>query len=257
MDPIKYIFEKLALTRRLSRWHMLLFEYDIKYVTQKSIKGSVLSDYLANHPVEDYESLKFDFPYEDIMLVKDCETPSLDKGPDPGSCWKMMFDDSSNCMVHGVEVVLMNPNGGYTHFTTRLCFECTNNIAEYEACILGIEVTIDTRIKIHEMYEDSTLVIYQVKCEWETRDEKLIPYRAHIVELIKYFDEITCHHVPRAENQIADALAMLASIFQVRFLNEVSFITIERKMALAYCLLVEEETEEKLWFYDIKNYLQN
>ena len=31
MDPIKYIFEKSALTRRISRWHMLLSEYDIEY----------------------------------------------------------------------------------------------------------------------------------------------------------------------------------------------------------------------------------
>ncbi|XP_050896335.1 uncharacterized protein LOC127103089 [Lathyrus oleraceus] len=191
------------------------------------------------------------------MLVKDCETPSPDEGPEPGSCWKTMFDGSSNCMGHGVEVVLMNPNGGYTPFTSRLCFECTNNIAEYESCILGIEAAIDTRIKILKVYGDLALVIYQVKGEWETRDEKLIPYRAHIMELIKYFDEITFHHVPRAENQIADALAMLAFMFQVRFLNEAPLIKIERKTAPAYCLLVEEEIDEKPWFYDIMNYLQN
>lgn len=78
------------------------------------------------------------------MLVKDCETPSPDEGPESGSRWKMMFDGSPNCMRNGVGVVLMNPNGGYTPFTTRLCFECTNNILEYEACILGIEAAIDT-----------------------------------------------------------------------------------------------------------------
>lgn len=50
---------------------------------------------------------------------------------------------------------------------------------------------------------------------------------------------------------------MLASMFQVRFINEEPLITIERKIELAYCLLVEEETDEKPWFYDIKNYLQN
>ncbi|XP_050919315.1 uncharacterized protein LOC127136843 [Lathyrus oleraceus] len=160
-------------------------------------------------------------------------------------------------MGHVVGFVLMNPNGGYTPFTTRFCFECTNNIAEYEACILDIEATIDTRIKILEVYGDSALVIYQFKGEWETRDEKLIPHRAHILELIKYFDEITFHHVPREENQITDALAMLASMFEVKFLNEASFIIIERKPMPTYYLLVEEEINEKLRFYDIKNYLQN
>ncbi|XP_050918754.1 uncharacterized protein LOC127136206 [Lathyrus oleraceus] len=160
-------------------------------------------------------------------------------------------------MGHGVGVVLMNPNGGYTPFTARLCFEYTNNIAEYEACTLGIEAAIETRIKILEVYGDSSLVIYQVKGEWETCDEKLIPYCAHIVELIKYFDEITFHHVPRAENQRANAFDMLASMFQVIFINEPPLITIERKTVSSYCLLVEEETDEKPWFYDIKSYLQN
>ena len=39
MDLIKYIFEKPALTGRISRWKMLLFEYDIEYHTQKAIKA--------------------------------------------------------------------------------------------------------------------------------------------------------------------------------------------------------------------------
>ena len=47
MDPIKYIFEKPALTRRIARWHVLLSKFDIVYVTQKAVKGSTLVDYLA------------------------------------------------------------------------------------------------------------------------------------------------------------------------------------------------------------------
>jgi hypothetical protein len=35
MDPIKYIFEKPALTGKIARWQMLLSEYDIQYVTQR------------------------------------------------------------------------------------------------------------------------------------------------------------------------------------------------------------------------------
>ena len=54
MDPIKYIFEKPALTGRIARWQMLLSEYDIVYVTQKAIKGSALADYLADLPMKSY-----------------------------------------------------------------------------------------------------------------------------------------------------------------------------------------------------------
>ena len=38
MDPIKYIFEKPALSGRIARWQMILTEYDIQYTTQKAIK---------------------------------------------------------------------------------------------------------------------------------------------------------------------------------------------------------------------------
>ena len=60
MDLIKYIFENPSLTRRVSRWQMILTEYDIQYTTQKSTKGSVLVDHLAHQPMEDdYQLMKF------------------------------------------------------------------------------------------------------------------------------------------------------------------------------------------------------
>ena len=49
---------------------MLLSEYDIKYRTQKAIKSSVLADYLAHQPVEDHQSTEYEFPDEDVMLLK-------------------------------------------------------------------------------------------------------------------------------------------------------------------------------------------
>ena len=54
MDPVKYIFEKPALTGRITQWQVLLSEFDIIYVTQKAVKGSALADYLAQQPLNDY-----------------------------------------------------------------------------------------------------------------------------------------------------------------------------------------------------------
>ena len=71
MDPIKYIFEKPALTGRVARWQMILTEYDIQYTTQKAIKSSVIADYLAHQPVEDYTPMKFEFPDEDVLVVEE------------------------------------------------------------------------------------------------------------------------------------------------------------------------------------------
>ena len=46
MDPLKYLFEKPALSGRLSRWLIFLVEFDLKYVARKTIKGSVVSDFV-------------------------------------------------------------------------------------------------------------------------------------------------------------------------------------------------------------------
>ena len=48
MNPIKYIIEKPALTRKISRWQMLLSEFDIMFVKRKAIKGQAIANYLAN-----------------------------------------------------------------------------------------------------------------------------------------------------------------------------------------------------------------
>ena len=69
MDPLKYLFEKLALSGRLSRWFILLAEFELKYVARKTIKGSVVSDFCAENPIEG-EDGKEDFSDKDILDIK-------------------------------------------------------------------------------------------------------------------------------------------------------------------------------------------
>ncbi|XP_050897521.1 uncharacterized protein LOC127104378 [Lathyrus oleraceus] len=127
MDPIKYIFEKSAINDKVAQWKMALTKYNIQHVTQKAMKRSVTSDYLAQQPLEDYQSMRFELLDEDIMLIRDCNIPGLEEGLEPGSRWNLVFDGAFNAQ-------------------------------EYEACIFGIEAAIDLRIKIIEVYRDSALV---------------------------------------------------------------------------------------------------
>ncbi|XP_073219715.1 uncharacterized protein [Cicer arietinum] len=251
MDPIKYIFEKPALTGRIARWQMLLSEYDLVYVTQKSIKGSALAEYLAHQPVEDYQSMQCEFPDEDIMnLVEEIESSDKEK-------WRLVFDGASNALGHGIGAILISPENQFTPFTAKVCFYCTNNIAEYEACVMGIKAAIESNVKFLEVYGDSLLVIHQTKGDWETRDSKLIPYHTHIKELTEHFEKITFHHIPREENQLADALATLSSMFKITTNQDVPVIKIQQREKPAYCLSIEEEYDGKPWFYDIKSYVKN
>lgn len=186
--------------------------------------------------------MRFDFPDEDIMFVRDWGVLEPERGPEPGSRWMVVFDGASNAQGNEIGAIITSPTGFHLPFTTRLCFDCTNNMAEYEACIFGLEATIDLKIKILEVYGDSALVISQIRGDWEVRDPKLIPYKEHVSKLILYFDEVTFHHIPRAENQLADALATLASMFKVKWKNEAPSFQLDYLDEPAYCLAAKEES---------------
>ena len=211
LDPIKYIFKKPSLSGRITRWQVLLSEFDIVYVSQKAIKGSAIADFLAERASEEYEPMSFDFLDEDLMAVLQIDE---EKTPEEDG-WKMYFDRVSNALGRGVGAVLISSKGNHCPFTAKLSFECTNNVTEYEACVLGLQVVIEKKIKSLNVYGDSALVICQLNGEWETRDSKLVPYQDFIKKLIEQFKDITFKHLPREENYLANALATLATMFKV------------------------------------------
>ncbi|KAG8503896.1 hypothetical protein CXB51_001830 [Gossypium anomalum] len=204
LDPLKYMMESTALNGRMARWQVLLSEFDIVYVSQKAIKGSAIAEFLASRALEDYEPLSFDFPIEELMYVV-----VVEEYP-----WKLNFNGTSNALGNGIGAVLVSPNGDHYPFTCKLDFDCTNNMAEYEACIMGIRAAKERKIRTLEVYGDSALVIYQLRNEWETKDPKLINYRRVVLELLEEFDDVTFSYLPRDENQMADALATLASMIK-------------------------------------------
>ncbi|XP_058733283.1 uncharacterized protein LOC131604884 [Vicia villosa] len=189
--------------------------------------------------------------------MKDYEEPGPEEGPELGSRWGLVFDGASNSYGHGVGAVIITPHGSHVPFTARICFECTNNIAEYEACITGLEEAIDLRIKILDVYGDSSLVINQIKGERETRHPGLIPYRDYARRLLPFFNKVTFHHIPREENQMADALATLSSMYKVNARNEVPRIIIRRLDRPAHIFTTKTEIDNKPWYHDIKCFLKD
>ena len=64
LDPLRYLVDRLVLTDKLMRWLVLLTEFDIQYVTHKSVKGSISVDHLAYLLVSDDRPIDDDFPDE-------------------------------------------------------------------------------------------------------------------------------------------------------------------------------------------------
>ena len=74
IDPLKYLFEKSTLNGRLSRWIVMLAEFDLKFMPQKLIKGSFVLDFLAEFPLEknkEKHHLEYDFPDEELLMTED------------------------------------------------------------------------------------------------------------------------------------------------------------------------------------------
>ena len=105
MDLVKFIFEKPALTGRIARWQVLLSEFDIVYVTQKTIKGSASADYLAQQPLNDYQPMHPKFPDEKIIALFKEKLEDEDKDK-----WAVWFDGASNALGHGVGAALVSPD---------------------------------------------------------------------------------------------------------------------------------------------------
>ena len=58
----------------------------------------------------------------------------------------MYFNEASNALGRGVGAVLISPKGNQCPFTAKLSFDYTNNVVEYEACVLGLQVVIEKKI---------------------------------------------------------------------------------------------------------------
>ena len=117
LDPIKYVFEKPSLSGRIARWQVLLSEFDILYVSQKTIKRSVIADFLAEKANEEYKPMSFDFPNKDLMAVLQIEEEESPKEDDR----KMYFDGVSNALGRGVRAILISSEGNHCPFIAKLC----------------------------------------------------------------------------------------------------------------------------------------
>jgi len=77
----------------------------------------------------------------------------------------IIIRQSFNVMGHSIGSILISLENQYILMTTKLCFNCTNNTTEYEACTMGIQATIELKAKLLNVYGDSTLVIHQLRGE--------------------------------------------------------------------------------------------
>ncbi|XP_020271744.1 uncharacterized protein LOC109846919 [Asparagus officinalis] len=165
---------------------------------------------MANHPLKEKAELYQDIPnetYEANVVSRE-------------QVWQLYFDgaamtSSTGRVIAGVGVVFISSQNHILPRAVSLTEPCSNNMAEYNALLVGLDIAKQLGVKHLEAYGDSQLIVNQMKGEYEVRNEDLIPYHAAAIALADSFEGFYIDHVPRLKNPYADALASLAATLAI------------------------------------------
>ena len=127
--------------------------------------------------------------------------------------WKMYFDIAINQYGKGIGILLITFDGSHIPLAIKLNFKATNNMVEYEACIVGMEAFQQLGVKKVEGFGDLTLVIAQSQKLWKVKEGGL--NQKYLEDLTKTFDKNEYTIIPRAQNQFADTLTTLAFMVEI------------------------------------------
>jgi ribonuclease HI len=123
----------------------------------------------------------------------------------------MYFDGSLKLQGAGAGILFIAPRGEQLKYALQLLFPTSNNAAEYEALIHGLNIAISLGIKRLMVYGDSLVVISQINKEWDCSNDSMGKYCSVVWKLEDKFEGLEFHHVERDLNTAADALSKLGS----------------------------------------------
>jgi ribonuclease HI len=173
-------------TGRIEKWAAKLNEFTIYYMHRSLIQSQVLVDFIANWaPVA-----------QDEEATKDAEA------------WTVCCNGFWGTFGAGAAAVLVAPSKVRTCYAIKLDFSCTNNIAEYEALLLGLKAM---GIRRAILKTDSQVISGHVDKSSKARDPKLEKYLNAVRRLEASFEGFSVKNIPRGENEHADLLAKSAA----------------------------------------------
>ena len=106
----------------------------------------------------------------------------------------------------GAGIYVVDENGNQVGRCCKYLGETTNNVAEYEALLMGLKYAQKEKLKHLTIYADSELMVKQVRGEYRVKNKRLNILYQQVMELLPFFD-YRMVHVRRERNKIADLLA--------------------------------------------------
>jgi hypothetical protein len=153
-QPLKDIMRNKEATGRIGKWATELNEFNIDYVHRSSIQSQALADFIADWTPGAQEE----------EASKDAEA------------WTIFCDGSWGTFGAGATAVLVAPSKARTCYAVKLDFNCTNNIAEYKALLLGLRKLKAMGIRRAVLKTDSQVIYGHVDKSCKARDPKLEKY---------------------------------------------------------------------------------
>ena len=154
--PMKQVLHKLGTSGRLMKWAIDLSKFDIRYKPKIAIKGQVLTDF-----VMEFTSTE---PAENAQTMTDLPI------------WKLSVDGASKAQGSGAGLILTSPEGIDIEYALRFGFQASNNEAEYEAVIAGLNLAHSLEVDQLEVCSDSQLVVRQIEETYEAKSGRMILY---------------------------------------------------------------------------------
>ena len=101
---------------------------------------------------------------------------------------------------------LVNAAGQVVEEVADYIGTATNNVAEYQALLTGLEAALDRGVERLDVFLDSELVVHQVNGRYKVKAAVLKPLHRQACLLLSKFHEVDVRHIPREQNAAADAL---------------------------------------------------
>ena len=181
---------------QMALWAVELSEFGIQYRQRTAIKGQVVVNFIAEFTLKDSQGAE--------------ETPQ----------WNIYTDESSNRQAGGVGVVLISPEEDRVECMIRLEFHTTNNEAEYEALIAGLDLAKAVGAENMVKHYDSQVITSQVNDSYECKSERMKKYLDGVKGRIGCL-QIKFVQILKKENECANRLAKAASAEHMLVPNQV------------------------------------
>jgi ribonuclease HI len=125
----------------------------------------------------------------------------------------VLFTDGAsrgNPGLAGAGILITDPEGNTLVERSVFLGETTNNVAEYQALVIGLEEALKLSPKRIIVRMDSELIVKQINGEYRVRNPGLLPHYRRASEILSKLEEVQVCHVRRECNRQADRLANLA-----------------------------------------------